>query len=293
MKRLLEPTLVSDLTPEECELAFSRLDAETKRRALTHVFSVQGANRPDHLDDHGLNVQSATEASVSLYANPQLLKDVVRIIAGYLDLTSWGRLRSSCTTFRRQLQFHPDLQRIQQFLSQFSPTTPGDHGLFEWRYLCRQFFCVSAVRFIRFCHAKMEAHIASFVPTVKVITRDDGTQVTLTEKTPSNFLLNEALAEARQLSSGWLGSGRNTRWVTVGDSNTPTARIQIRYPWGFVCKQDGKRPHGSIFFPDEWDDVVGINKWNQLELVPFNKMSRVRQDLFKVQTAQHKYLFNK
>lgn len=87
--------VIGELTSTECDAAFSCLGVVEKRRALE---SISDGN------------------TIQVHRDTNLFRDVVTVMAPYLDIQTWGRLRSTCKTFNLALEVHPHVREIRAML---------------------------------------------------------------------------------------------------------------------------------------------------------------------------------
>jgi hypothetical protein len=212
----------------------------------------------------------------------------LQIIVLYIDLQTWGRLRSSCRGFRKTLPLMgpPPLVTLHAL---FSPLPIDSDMYMGWRldvknvrHICYQFFVPCVKRFLLFSHNLMEQTIQEFnsnPPAPRIVTRLDGIVIEIPPDAPTNFDLVEVLHQLARFPITF------NKVVTRKWFKLPFSKEQVYFPYGYICGPDGAAPHGNIFI-DDWRQLVYVNSYRKLEIKNFPTMSPEQRDVFKQQKTQ-------
>ena len=258
---------VDDLNDVECETLFHNLNLCMKRKLLR------------------------TKDVEVKFNNASVFRDVITIVARYVDLHAWGRLKSSNAVFHKTLEIYPTLQTLRTV---FEPIPHNDYKLWVsniqgLQSTCESMFFNCVKRVIIYAHAKVEKdHKKRRITPQKDPMFNSLRIVTNFDLQHELHIIEEILPKKFEQVRGGLNA-----WVQL-----PFGGVYVSYPWGYLCNPNTKNPYGNIFCePDTWKSMLYTKERAYITHNPHCKthdeMTKAQRVVFKIQKQQLKLLINK
>ena len=219
MKRVTPYTL-SDV---DCNDIFDRLDVNVKRRLLLSDKAV---------DTFFLDVTS--------------FRDVIQVVARFVDLQTWGRLKRTCTTFNASLADYSGFSNVKKLFRvnrEFNAQSYLDWFKNTELRTCKRLFFIHAKRLLIHTYMLLNPTLQQIAGHVLSCTSNYVTIV------PPFYNVSVTLSDlASKLSC------TNDRSKIDGLSwiNFDFLGIRILYPYGYVCDRFSTTVIGNIYCDFRW-----------------------------------------
>lgn len=260
---------IDQLNDIECETMFNSLDLTVKHKLLKAV---------------------ATNYS---FNDTAVFRDVVPIIASYVDLQTWGRLRQASKTFSIALKTFQPLHVLQQLYELVTrdeiETSHWISNLKRQRSTCESLFNSCAAHIIQYAHTLMN----NYTKTERNSQRAQEMVQLYNNTNRYNERTNSNLEKQLDiLSSDICRVKQNmyTYWIYL-----PFFGLKIYYPYGYVCNKNTGKTYFNIFEePERWMPLIHVvDKYRFLciEIVLYKGMSKQQRVDFKIRNKQWQDLY--